>query len=1384
MVSYFHHNRIIKSQIILIIILIIIIIIIMVNLLNLTSTIHLLDDEPILNDSDTVKNAVDHLQKLLPAVTSHLAENGRLDDWLSFFKLVESGEFNVSHIAAQLFLDVIQFAVVKDVRAMRYTPAVKQFWSIGQSLFRAKFLRYMGGYKTFSELSESTNDNEKSMIKADVSLINFACPNKNILIEEKKKFNIECDEPGIILSNLDAVSSITQNKDKAFNLCVDGKKITSGFGKNLGEVNIFGHESTPTYQQKKDRLEIELCVVDNTMKEISRWIEREVTVISELNMDSKNLLHSNVLDIISMNSERIKELRQLKVKLQMSLEKLMKMVEEPWQKSKYSYAISSTKTKLHEIHRCINDALELNDKLGLVAAACNGAEKKYIIGNMVELTYQENYSCISSSQQNQTSNEERNPTRFVKQRSEKWLHDRKQAKATGSTIFKALGLSTLKDQQAHYDRVKDGGLKENGSESANEAMKYGVENEINATGTLASKILPILAPSSVLHEEGYYTITCADNPNFLVVSPDGSCRENDKVKYAVEIKCPVPGKKFTTDVHYAIPKYYITQILAEMAALECEELLYVSWTPESTTILKAIFDEDLWEKIKTELQEVYGGNCTRPSKKRPAVASLLSDINKYTTEKVTLICEMPSVVSMKCCHSTFDPGSQCYMMKHEACESNEKLEKEAMLKRLQLSIQSLMTIISKEKVTLVDMYNIARVPAKEVLVAVLSDLDRTHGPGNIHGVPVAYGLSGYSFKVKSMRSMMEEVITKCYERNIPVKSLSTDGQFSHLAVRDKEEKPLTVLQLAKDTWEKVKKLTKTEQVHQLMKLNYENHDDPKSLISALDYTRDCGAIVLRKWVNKEWPKLYNPSKLRELIKKTEKKKTENKQLSTCELDTLPADAATALLDEVEENLHLNTNERVERSVNAVDECTTKQHEPLNHEVNDCVTGISVEHENSSLEVEDEMDINESQNSKIPDFHIDHMSIQPEILQNITEDLSTFDKQRKKAKWKDLRPENVGTLLSSEPEELIKLFTKHELYSSGLHFKANIERALNKHIDNMTKVELANAFSLVFGTGTQFAPKKSPLKLRAILKDYFLNKMPKDAVNAITATRVFLEEDLPAWRRNCPFQDGIRIGSSHEPYVWYSQPEYFDSVGELIVYLLDCHHLLVNARSFVCQNGISGLNVDKKAWAAVAEASDSSETGLNRAMVIDLIDKQSNAIAQIVFGEKVEKKMIELGWPTEAKFCKTIREWYKAEDEAGLSQETRLKYRMNMRDLLLTSVNLADFPPPGTYVAGMTSVMFEGILTNIDRRFQLHALIPGNTYNVRAPNTLVVENLFSSFQELDPKSTGVLLPDDIPHAIETASFLIQTRLDPDRYCFYLFNFDSCLRPFQDYFCSNK
>ena len=88
-------------------------------------------------------------------------------------------------------------------------------------------------------------------------------------------------------------------------------------------------------------------------------------------------------------------------------------------------------------------------------------------------------------------------------------------------------------------------------------MEYGSENVINAIATLVSKVLPVFWPNPHYVEEGRYPISAGEPGVPMVISPDGSCREsvNERAIFAVEGKCPMPGKIFTTLVFYSCPKY-------------------------------------------------------------------------------------------------------------------------------------------------------------------------------------------------------------------------------------------------------------------------------------------------------------------------------------------------------------------------------------------------------------------------------------------------------------------------------------------------------------------------------------------------------------------------------------------------------------------------------------------------------------------------------------------------------------------------------------------------------------------------------------------------------------------------------------------------------------
>lgn len=112
--------------------------------------------------------------------------------------------------------------------SMRYCDETREFWALWYKMFlRVSFLCVMGGDKGHA-------------LDEDV-LVNFAVPDRKILQKEVSSINIDCAEPGIIEKNIENFSRI--GTDKSYKICFDGKKIAPGFGKKLGEVDLFGYEN-------------------------------------------------------------------------------------------------------------------------------------------------------------------------------------------------------------------------------------------------------------------------------------------------------------------------------------------------------------------------------------------------------------------------------------------------------------------------------------------------------------------------------------------------------------------------------------------------------------------------------------------------------------------------------------------------------------------------------------------------------------------------------------------------------------------------------------------------------------------------------------------------------------------------------------------------------------------------------------------------------------------------------------------------------------------------------------------------------------------------------------------------------------------------------------
>lgn len=203
------------------------------------------------------------------------------------------------------------------------------------------------------------------------------------------------------------------------------------------------------------------------------------------------------------------------------------------------------------MNSCISTCVDLIDRLGLVCATLNKSGFLFSTSNVIDLKHQANYVHLSESSQpgmpEMTDEEnmmdspiDKESFRTVKQKSHLWYQVRSKATFTGSTLYAALGLDTLKKQTEQFDFAR---LIKQKSQEVNEdvrqRMALGIDNEINTVSTLVSKFLPVFYPDLLFVEDGFYWAT--HNAESLVFSPDGSCCTTDLVpKLWIEIKCPFP----------------------------------------------------------------------------------------------------------------------------------------------------------------------------------------------------------------------------------------------------------------------------------------------------------------------------------------------------------------------------------------------------------------------------------------------------------------------------------------------------------------------------------------------------------------------------------------------------------------------------------------------------------------------------------------------------------------------------------------------------------------------------------------------------------------------------------------------------------------------------
>ena len=213
-----------------------------------------------------------------------------------------------------------------------------------------------------------------------------------------------------------------------------------------------------------------------------------------------------------------------------------------------------------------------------------------------------------------------------------------------------------------------------------------------------------------------------------------------------------------------------------MAANTCGKFCYISFNPESSTVIEGVHDDEIWERIWDSINDLYSRDDTpRPTRNKPEQKTLLNKLIEYS-KTCPLTAECPSLKSIPCsCTATNDI--------YHVFGSHK--EQQANLKTC-MKLEDISSTLDAASSQHKDVYEILRRLSKEILLTVMSDIERmvSHNETSHYAVPIQYALPGYSFTMDCVRKLLTKAIGECKGRDLCVKAVAFNGQSLEMSAVD------------------------------------------------------------------------------------------------------------------------------------------------------------------------------------------------------------------------------------------------------------------------------------------------------------------------------------------------------------------------------------------------------------------------------------------------------------------------------------------------------------------------------------------------------------------------------------------------------------------------
>ena len=201
---------------------------------------------------------------------------------------------------------------------------------------------------------------------------------------------------------------------------------------------------------------------------------------------------------------------------------------------------------------------------------------------------------------------------------------------------------------------------------------------------------------------------------------------------------------------------------------------------------------------------------------------------------MSLLCEIASCKAINC--------QELSLMSAVFCKHVPDLKPPE-----QNHLRTIQTWLHGCEIKLESTYNLTRTRASEFLGFMISDVDRNYREEELHSIPIAYAMKGYSLSNQVMRNMMEFVLAECAKRGLYTPVCCFDGQWYKMTVRDGNDSLLTLLQLQKQIWNDVKKIDKKEILKEISNSNVLSLTDIQSLADIVSIGKTIKTVTAKDY---------------------------------------------------------------------------------------------------------------------------------------------------------------------------------------------------------------------------------------------------------------------------------------------------------------------------------------------------------------------------------------------------------------------------------------------------------------------------------------------------------------------------------------------------------